>query len=358
MNEPTNEVNQEKNPEQESLRIQAVNIFKRTLPKMTVHEIPTTPENYAVWYKYSTGHNKELNEEIEKLIVQGNAAFTLEINQQLYDTYVADKSQEVMENVQTETKQLVESLLLKLSGMREGTQKFSGSLNKSQEILKKQPDINTINLLVSSLIDEAAAVEEANTAMEKTLSVMSQEVEYLKQDMLALSKTAYTDQLTGISNRRAFDDRMQRLFKEYREEEQIFSLLIMDIDHFKQFNDTWGHAVGDKVLMYVANALKNSIKGQDMAARYGDEEFVIMLPETPYNGAIAVAENIRKKIAQKSLTTGGATKKTVGKVTISIGVATVRSNDDVESIIERADKGLYRAKNTGRNRVIGEQDMH
>ena len=134
MNDSANDLNHEKDPEQESLRIQSVNIFKRTLPRMTQLEIPTTPENYAVWYKYSLGNNKELNDEVEKLIEQGNSAFTLEINQYLYDTYVSDKSQEIMENVQTETKQLVENLLQKLSGMREGTQKFSGVISHKKRI--------------------------------------------------------------------------------------------------------------------------------------------------------------------------------------------------------------------------------
>src|SRR5690606_26359339 len=133
-------------------------------------------------------------------------------------------------------------------------------------------------------------------------------------------------------------------------------LMIIDIDHFKSFNDTYGHQTGDQVLRLVAMTLKSNIKGQDLAARYGGEEFVAILPSTDIEGAVIVAENIRRAIQAKQLLKRSTNEK-LGRITASFGVAAYQSGDTAGMLIERADRCLYAAKHAGRNRVVSESEL-
>ena len=130
-------------------------------------------------------------------------------------------------------------------------------------------------------------------------------------------------------------------------------LLLLDIDHFKKFNDSYGHDVGDHVLKVVARTIKNDIKGRDICARYGGEEFCIALPETELKNAMMVAENIRKKLGRKILSTND-TGKNYGSVTVSIGISVYRKNESPAELFRRAHAALYRAKDNGLNRVVTE----
>jgi diguanylate cyclase len=133
------------------------------------------------------------------------------------------------------------------------------------------------------------------------------------------------------------------------------SLLMTDIDHFKTFNDTYGHLTGDQVLRLVALSVKQNVKGQDIAARYGGEEFAVILPNTVLRSAVTVADHIRRAVMSKELMKR-STGEHLGRITISVGVATMRPGDNAQSLIGRADACLYAAKRTGRNRVICETD--
>jgi diguanylate cyclase len=128
-----------------------------------------------------------------------------------------------------------------------------------------------------------------------------------------------------------------------------------DIDHFKAFNDTWGHLTGDQVLRLVAISVKQNVKGQDIAARYGGEEFAVILPNTVLRSALTVADHIRRAVMSKELMKR-STGQNLGRVTISLGVATLHNGDTAQSLIARADACLYAAKRNGRNRVICETD--
>jgi diguanylate cyclase len=159
-----------------------------------------------------------------------------------------------------------------------------------------------------------------------------------------------TDGLTGLANRKAFDSEFDRLFQDATRSKASFTLLMLDIDHFKAFNDNFGHQVGDQVLRLVARTLKDSIKGKDFAARYGGEEFSIILPDTDLAGAIIVGNALRKAVASKDVI-NRSTGKTLGRITMSVGVAQFDGDRTPEDLIERADSALYIAKHNGRNQV-------
>jgi diguanylate cyclase len=177
----------------------------------------------------------------------------------------------------------------------------------------------------------------------------------LRERLESVRRESLTDQLTGLSNRKAFDNELKESIERSIESGEPLSLLMADIDHFKSFNDTWGHQTGDQVLRLVANCLSENVKGRDTAARYGGEEFVVILPQTALASAVGLADQIRNKVESKKLVKK-STGDILGVITISIGVTQYDLNESADEFVRRADTCLYAAKRTGRNRVVSEAD--
>ncbi len=161
---------------------------------------------------------------------------------------------------------------------------------------------------------------------------------------------ATRDALTGLNNRFALDETMTRELHKARRHGRPLSMLIIDVDHFKQVNDTHGHQIGDQVLSRLAALLKENTRGSDVLGRWGGEEFLIICPETDSRGIMPLAENLRRCIE-------GSPFPIAGRITISIGVSTFATDDSVEKLIQKADKGLYRAKEHGRNQVASVPEL-
>jgi diguanylate cyclase (GGDEF)-like protein len=191
----------------------------------------------------------------------------------------------------------------------------------------------------------------------------SQEIETIRQIVTQIAvmldkaiiykkarELAFTDELTGIFNRRYFNQRYSRELGRAKRYKRTLSILMIDIDHFKRFNDTMGHLVGDDVLRKMARVFESNLRKADILCRYGGEEFVVILPEISLKQAIHVGEKLRKT-TESSRFIG---EKKVGKeITISVGVASYpENNSDLEEILSKADKALYEAKQKGRNRVV------
>lgn len=328
-------------------------ILRHAVPKMSELNIPVTPTNYAVWYEYYLGINLDLKRAIDGLITN-DVSFSAEINDGLYKNYIQEKSPEVIENVQIETQIIINNLLAKVSKMTEGTVNLSETLSEFNSELKQQPDVDVLTRLVDSLVDNMEEVTLSNKEMEGSLNSMRDEVSTLKKEMENLNLVAMTDQLTSLNNRRCFEDEVLKHLHQHIQNGSPSSMLLIDIDHFKQFNDSHGHLVGDKVLAYVAMALKQTVKGSDFVARYGGEEFVILLPNTNNSQALIVAEQVRKTISERKLTIGKGKKLSLGSITVSVGVSSLNISDDRESYFVRADEALYRAKSSGRNCICSE----
>ncbi len=170
-----------------------------------------------------------------------------------------------------------------------------------------------------------------------------------------MRKESLTDPLTGIANRKAFDNELNAAIAEARQSAGRLSLFMCDIDRFKTFNDTWGHQTGDQVLRLVANCLSENVKGRDTAARYGGEEFAVIVRQAGIVSGLTLAEQIRSSVQSKRLVKK-STGDVLGSITVSIGVAELAAGEAAASLIQRADACLYRAKHAGRNCVIGDND--
>jgi diguanylate cyclase len=186
-------------------------------------------------------------------------------------------------------------------------------------------------------------------ALRERLEADGRTLATMKAEFAALQNEALLDPLTNLMNRRGFRHALDQLAS--RSPNGLTGALLMaDIDHFKRINDEHGHLLGDKVLQTVAQVLRSCIKGRDVASRFGGEEFAVLLPDTSEQGALAVAEQIRRTVEQGRMRRSDRGKP-IGGVTISIGIAIYRPSDDLEVWIGRADEALYRSKRQGRNRV-------
>ncbi len=249
------------------------------------------------------------------------------------------------------TQELIETLIGHAEHAGETAKEFAGVLKESSGGLSDRR-VQGANL--SAIINIlAASTEKAlrrTMDLEARLAESSKEIDELRDQVQEARTEAMTDPLTGIANRNAFDRQLYRACERARKDRTPLSLLLIDIDHFKRFNDKHGHQVGDAVLRKLASALTSSIKGRDTAARWGGEEFAIILPETRDENAAKLAETIRHGVNQVPLK-DGATGRTYGSVSISVGVTSYRSGEDLGTLLKRADEALYRAKTGGRNRV-------
>ena len=213
--------------------------------------------------------------------------------------------------------------------------------NEMQEIGQLS---HSIQSMTKSLLKKEGELHALNASLEATVAERSAALTLANQ---ALEQIATQDSLTGINNRRRFDERLSELFLMRQRSGRDFSLLIIDADHFKRVNDRQGHQAGDEVLKQLARVLTECVRGTDFVARYGGEEFVVLLPDThgEQDGRI-VAEKIRNAVAATAF-------PEVGRITISVGLSASSSVDIAEGeLFRRADRALYRAKAEGRNRTV------
>jgi two-component system cell cycle response regulator len=191
--------------------------------------------------------------------------------------------------------------------------------------------------LIYPLIRTQVKEEGKLRAMTESLSARSETLEH----------AALTDSLTGMQNRRFFDDALKEYLAEFRRIDKPVGLMILDLDHFKQVNDTHGHDVGDEVLRAVSNCLKDMTRYHDVVARLGGEEFAVVAPNMDSELLMKLAERIRKAIAQMAIVTGNVRLK----ITTSVGLAVWDGRETADQFFRRADTMLYQAKKLGRNRV-------
>lgn len=331
---------------------QAIKYLKMVLPEMAKYKVPTTPENYAVWYEYTTGKNAALVKKIDAIKAE-NRVFTQIINDHLYEIFITKRPHLSINQVNASVKNVIDNLLEQMQKEDQGLDSYSQSLEKLVHQVTSIKHLSDLESLISRLVSEAHLRAKENQAFRTQISEMSKEVEDLDQRLKRVAQDANTDALTGIFNRRAFNLRLAELF---RDPTKTFALVMIDIDHFKLLNDRHGHLTGDKVLKFVAGLIAKNIRGQDYLARFGGEEFVIILPNTPLESALCVANNIRSYLAKQAIY-DSSNNLQLGCLTLSMGVAARTERDNTDSLIGRADQCLYLAKSKGRNKALCENAL-
>ena len=321
----------------------------RALLMMRTLSVSPTPRHYSIFYACAGGQPTELVREIEK-IVTAKQPVTDALLDTLYATYIAESSARTVQDSAANVKQILNDMMDTVTTFTEDTHAVGKNVAAKLQEFEKSTHQHAVRDLAASLVEGAVSFENSSKNMTVNLAGAQQEIQQLRETLARVETEAERDFLTGCYNRRAFDKRLREATAEAIQTKTELSLVMLDIDFFKKFNDTHGHLVGDEVLKTVAKALNDTLKGSDTVARYGGEEFAVLLPRTPIKGALTVAELLRNSIANKELKRK-STGEVFGRVTVSMGATVFHPDEDVSSFIERADKGLYESKKTGRNKV-------
>ncbi|TMI99107.1 MAG: GGDEF domain-containing protein [Alphaproteobacteria bacterium] len=316
---------------------------------------PAYPRNYEVWYAYATGYNPTLNQTINETITRNGTLTPADVDQ-IYETYLSPaRLSDRIENVGGQIVDEIEQVMAMIDAAVGSASQYTESLAHATQDLGTAKDRDGLRAIVETLVRTTRDMEKNNTRLESSLRASKQEINQLQVNLEAVRNESLTDPLTSLANRKYFDSSLDKFIAQSAASGEPMALLLADIDHFKAFNDTFGHLTGDQVLRLVAIAFKQNVKGQDIAARYGGEEFAIILPGTTLRSALTVADQVRRAVMTKELMKR-STGEHLGRVTVSIGAAGLRRGETAQSLIERADSCLYAAKRCGRNRVICETD--
>ena len=325
---------------------------ERAFAMMNSLKVLPTPQNYSIFFAVAAGQTGGLIKEIDRQIAS-KTPFTDEMLERFYNTYIAEPQAQMMQETAANAKRLLSEIMQNVSTFKGETTAISQEVTQRLQDLDEEMSEEMVRMLANTLIEGAQTMQSSSESMTVRLAGAQQEIANLRDDLARATTEAERDFLTGAYNRKAFDKRLHEAANVAKNEKTDLTLLMLDIDHFKLFNDNYGHLIGDEVLKIVAKSLIDTLKGMDCVARYGGEEFAVILPNTPIAGGLVVAEAIRKTIAGKELkrkTTG----ENFGVITVSIGVSSYRHTDDPLSLIARADEALYISKNSGRNRVTPE----
>jgi diguanylate cyclase len=249
-----------------------------------------------------------------------------------------------------------EATLKALLTLMESTEKLStdvGSHNseitavgKSVEHLSGDGDMHVMQ---HKLLEKVTEVVEANLRLQDDLVVARYRMDEQARELDRTRVEARTDVLSGIDNRKSFDETLDYLLRNFKRSGTEFSMVLCDIDHFKWINDTHGHTAGDLVVNHVGALLKTCMRAGDYVARYGGDEFVMLLPGTNIQIAQSVADRVRMEVEWHNFDVGTGRQRV--SITFSIGVTSVREGDTAEVIIQRVDRALYRSKQAGRNQT-------
>jgi diguanylate cyclase len=331
----------------------ATTIADRANRFMSSHAVPPTPENFSVWCNYAMGASPALRKTVD-ILIANKRKFDSATNRDLYVTYLNPRADsgvaaDFPERLQGVISSAKEFLATAISDNRTHIETLGEVSSQCRVSSDPRP-------IIERLVKELSNATTRASSLEANFIEASEELDKIRDSLKLAEQHSNTDALTGLANRRAFEEFIRSAQIAAMETGEPLSILMIDIDHFKKFNDNFGHQVGDQVLRLVAKVLQESVREGDLAARYGGEELIAVLPGATVDICAEVAERIRRRISEARLTRR-ATGEEISSVTVSIGVAQFRLAESAEAMIERCDRALYQAKRSGRNRTITESEV-
>lgn len=332
----------------------ANDIAARAIELMTRHNVPQTADNFSVWFQYVLGTDPALSRTID-IIITNRKPFDKRVNWGLVKTLRSLQGKDApISGIVTD--RLNEVLATATDYLAKAAADNRAHVAKLGDVAAQVECGYDPVAIIGDLANELSRAALRATSLETQFTSTSNELDRLRNSLRVAQHCANTDPLTGLANRRGLDDFLRAAQIKAMEHDEALSVMLIDIDHFKRFNDCFGHQFGDQVLRLIAGVLKSSLRQDDLAARYGGEELVAVLPGTNLKACKDVAERIRLMIADRQIvrrTTG----EPLAKVTVSIGVAQFLLGETVTELFERCDRALYFAKESGRNLTKTENDL-
>lgn len=322
----------------------ASHYVKKALPIMIKNNIPPNPCNFALWYTYVSKRDRGLQISLDETLSQQGTC-PEGVSRELFKKHIMSEEVEFQQNMQDTLSNVIDDLNSNVSETVTGADVFAHALADSLETLESDQELDEVKATLKGLIETAKETSTLANNFQTQLRSAEDEIASLKAQLDQNEKEVYLDALTKIGNRRAFDKRLVELFQDG----SAATLVLVDLDHFKKLNDTYGHLMGDKVLQGVGQVMQKVCPENTLAARYGGEEFAFLVEGDVDVGA-TIAEQTRVMLS-KLLLRKKNSEQVIDNITASFGVAQKCEGDYPEQLIEKADKALYQAKESGRNRV-------
>ena len=315
-----------------------------------------TPLNFELWLHATADAEGPLGRALRALTGAGEAITEAKSEELAARFLPRGKLDEELRDAGLHLDAQLEQIAKAIIAARKSNADYGATLaGASRELTGEAPAVE-VRRLVETLATATRRVQRENSTLEKRLETSTGEVQKLREHLESARRDAMTDALSGLPNRKAFDQGLQRACAEADAGGAPLTLAVIDIDHFKRFNDTWGHQTGDQVIRFVASVIRRNGAPPRLPARYGGEEFALVLPGQTASAALQVLEAIRAEIGSRGLKRR-STDEDLGAVTVSAGVAERRRGESPAAFVERADEALYASKRAGRNRVTSAETL-
>jgi diguanylate cyclase len=326
----------------------AFDLASKAINLMQEHNVWPTPTNYELWLHIAADPECALAQEIYRVVSTGEA-ITDDVAESLSTKFILrNKINEEVRDAGVKLTQELTNITKVITEAQVANRDYNETLIGAKTSFANPKDQDVADV-VARLSEATSLVIERNNLLENRLNDSAKEVKNLRRHLDQVRMEAMTDGLTNLPNRKSFDEALERHFEDY-DVDRPLTLAVVDIDHFKRFNDTWGHQTGDQVLRYVASVLARIGRPPRLAARYGGEEFGLLFPNETVEGVAKLLNEARIEIASRVLKRR-STNEDLGCVSISAGLAQRIVGEEAYELLDRADKALYQSKNNGRNQV-------
>lgn len=333
----------------------ATAVANRAHELMARHAVPPTSDNFAVWFQYVLRSDPALNRTID-IVISNKRTFDKQVNSGLVQAHKRAQGKDYTIS-KIVTDRLNDVLEKATSFLAKAAADNHAHVRRLSGVARQFEDGEDPMSIIGDLASELSRAALRATELEMKFVATSMELDQLRNSLKAAEQCANTDTLTGLASRRALNEFVSAAQIRSMEFGEPLCAMLIDIDCFKQLNDGYGHQLGDQVLRLIADVLKNSLRQSDLAARYGGDELIALLPNTALANCRNLAERVRKTIAERQVVRR-VTGSPLAKVTVSVGVAQFRPGETVAELFGRCDRALYRAKEHGRNQTVSEDDLN
>ncbi len=321
----------------------------KAVESLAEHKVWPTPLNYELWLHFMSDPEGELAKALHRILASGEA-LTEHVSEELASQYLPRlRLNDEIRDAGDQLSRQLDSITKAIEVAQKSNETFGRTLEGASRELGAPSEPDALKRLVEHLAFATTRVRRENGALERRLAHSTQEVRRLREHLEQVRRDAMTDALTLLANRKAFDEALERACTEADDTGAPLTVAVIDIDHFKKFNDTWGHQTGDQVIRYVASIIGRVGAAPRVASRYGGEEFALLFPFERREKVLQALEGVRVEICSRMLKRR-STNDDLGAVTVSTGLAERRAGESASSVMERADAALYVSKRTGRNR--------